>query len=76
MASRLGYGIATGRGRVDRRGIAVPFLEYGGTSDRAIGRLGVRHQFDGLAIEWAIGKSDARLGGGEPRFVLMAAGSF
>ena len=76
MASRLGYGIATGRGRVDRRGIVVPFLEYGGTSDRGIGRLGVRHQFDGLAIEWAIGKSDARLGGGAPRFVLMAAGSF
>ena len=74
-ATQFGYGIATARGWADTPGIAVPFVEFGaGNSSGGIGRFGVRHEFDGLTIEWSIRKSDM-VGGGEPQFVLTAAGS-
>ena len=75
-ASRIGYGLAAGRGATDTRAITVPFLEIGGgNSSRGIGRLGVRHEFGGLVVEWGVGRADATWGGGR-QFVLAATGSF
>ena len=67
---RLGYGIAR------RRGTATPYLELDAGRAAGGGRLGVRHEFDRLFVEWGIERSadDRRRSGNG--FVLTVEGQF
>ena len=68
--TRIGYAIAR------RRGTATPFLELDAGPAAGGGRLGVRHVFGGIIVEWGIGRlADDRWRSGN-QFVLTADGRF
>ena len=68
--TRIGYAIAR------RRGTATPFLELDAGRAAGGGRLGVRHVFGGIIVEWGIDRlADDRWRSGN-QFVLTADGRF